>query len=57
VEFLFYKVNISLNDSRWPFSEDDFSEGASVTWDCLFDGSEAKVGLVRSTYGVLANYS
>lgn len=56
VEFTFFKVNVSLNDSRWPFGENDFSEGASVTWDCLFDGAEAKVGVVRSTYGVLAAY-
>jgi hypothetical protein len=56
VEFVFYKVNVALNDSRWPFSEDDFSEGASITWDCLFDGAQAKVGTVRSTYGVLAEY-
>ncbi len=56
VEFTFYKVNVSLNDSRWPFSEGEFSEGASVTWDCLFDGEQALVGTVRSTYGVLADY-
>ena len=56
VEFTFYRVNVSLNDSRWPFGEDDFSEGAPVTWDCLFDGEEAKVGDVRSTYGLLAEY-
>jgi len=56
VEFTMFKVNVSLNDSRWPFSEDEFSEGASVTWDCLFDGDEGQVGTVRSTYGVLAAY-
>jgi hypothetical protein len=56
VEFTFFRVNVSLNDSRWPFSENDFSEGASVTWDCLFDGVEAKVGEARSTYGILAQY-
>ena len=56
VEFTFFKVNVALNDSRWPFSENDFSEGASVTWDCLFDSEQAKVGTARSTYGVLAEY-
>lgn len=56
VEFTFFKVNLALNDSRWPFSENDFSEGASVTWDCLFDSEQAKVGTARSTYGVLAEY-
>ena len=56
VEFTFYKVCTNINDSRWPFSENDFSEGCPVTWDCLFDGDEAKVGTVRSTYSVLAEY-
>jgi hypothetical protein len=56
VEFTFFRVNVALGDSRWPFSENDFSEGASVTWDCLFDGEQAKVGTARSTYGVLAEY-
>jgi len=56
VEYEFFKVNVSLNDSRWPFSENDFSEGAAVTWDCLYDSAEAKVGTVRSTFGVLAQY-
>lgn len=56
VEFTFFKVNVSMNDSRWPFSENDFSEGASMAWDCLFDGGEGKVGEARSTYGVLAAY-
>lgn len=56
VEFTFFKVNVCINDSRWPFTEDDFSEGASVNWDCLYDGEEAKVGTVRSIYGILAEY-
>jgi hypothetical protein len=56
VEFEFFKVNVSLNDSSFPFSEDEFSEGSSLSWDCLFDGSEGKVGTLRSTYGVLADY-
>ena len=56
VEFTFFKVNVNLNDSRWPFSENDFSEGVSFSWDCLFDPVEAKVGDVRSTYGVLAAF-
>jgi hypothetical protein len=56
VEFTFFKVNVNLGDSRWPFSENDFSEGVSFTWDALFDGEEGKVGTVRSTYGVLAEY-
>jgi hypothetical protein len=57
VEFTFFKVNVNLGDTRWPFSENDFSEGCSVAWDCLFDGEEAKVGTVRGTYGVLAEYA
>lgn len=56
IEYEFYRVNVSGGDSRWPFSEDGFSEGAPVSWDCLYDGAEAKVGCVRSTYGVLAAY-
>ena len=56
IEFEFFKVNVAINDSSFPFSEDEFSEGCSLTWDCLFDGTEAKVGTVRSTYGVLAEY-
>ncbi len=56
VEFTFYKVCTNINDSRWPFTDNDFSEGCAVVWDCLFDGAEAKVGTVRSTYSVLAEY-
>lgn len=56
VEFEFGKVNVASGDVRLPFTEDDFSEGASVSWDCLFDPAEGRVGLVRSTYGVLAQY-
>lgn len=56
VEFEFGKVNVALGDVRLPFTEDDFSEGASVSWDCMYDPSEGRVGSVRSTYGVLAQY-
>lgn len=57
VEFEFFKVNAAINDAAYPFSEDDFSEGIGLTWECMFDGSEGSVGTVRSTYGVLAQYS
>jgi len=56
VEFTFHKVNVGINDSRWPFSEGEYSEGASVGWDCMFDAEEMCVGTARSIYGVLANY-
>ena len=57
LEFEFFKVNVSMNDSGWSFAEEDFSDGASATWDCLYDASEGKVGTVRSTYGALADYT
>ena len=57
LEFEFYRVNINGADSAIPFSEDDFSEGASVSWDCLYDSANAAVGTVRSSYGVLAQSS
>lgn len=56
LEFTFHRVNVAIGDMRLPFGEDDFSEGASVSWDCLYDPAEACVGSVRSTYGALAEY-
>lgn len=56
LEFEFHRVNINGADSSLPFSEDDFSEGASISWDCLYDSANAGVGTVRSSYGVLAEY-
>ncbi len=47
---------MALGDLRLAFGEEDFSEGFSVTWDCMFDPGTGRVGTVRSTYGVLAQY-
>lgn len=57
VEFTFYRVNINLGDTGFPFSEREFSPGLSFHWDCLWDAEAARVGDVRSTHGVLANYA
>lgn len=56
LEFEFYRVNVSAADSTIPFSAEDYSEGASISWDCLYDPAQGKVGTVRSSFGVLANY-
>lgn len=56
IEFEFTRVNAALGDLRLAFSEEDFSEGFSVTWDCMFDPSTGRVGTVRSTYSVLGEY-
>ncbi len=57
LEFEFHRVNINGADTTILFSEDDFSEGASASWDCLYSSAEAGVGTVRSSYGVLAEFS
>lgn len=54
VEFELYRVSISAPDTRFGFSEQGFGEGLPLVWDCLLDPATAKVGEVRSTYGVLA---
>lgn len=56
VEFELYRVSISATDTRFGFSEQGFGEGLPLVWDCLLDPTTAKVGEVRSTYGVLAQW-
>lgn len=57
VEFEFYRVAITPGETRWPFAESDFGEGASLLWDCMHDGESGAVGIVRSSFGVLAQWS
>ncbi len=56
VEFDFYRVAITPGETRWPFADNDFGEGASLLWDCMYDGASSAVGTVRSSFGVLAQW-
>ena len=54
--FDFYRVSITPGETRWPFADNDFGEGASLLWDCMYDGASSAVGTVRSSFGVLAQW-
>jgi len=56
LEFLFHKVNVSVNDTSFGLPEVEFGEGSPVTWDCLYDGTYGQVGTVRTSFDVLENY-
>jgi hypothetical protein len=56
VELELYKVALTPADTRWPFAEAEFGEGASLLWDCMFDGGAGAVGTVRSSFSVLAQW-
>ncbi|MCC7477045.1 hypothetical protein IT575_01185 [bacterium] len=56
VQFEFHRVAISPGETRWPFADNDFGEGASLLWDCMYDGASSAVGTVRSSFGVLAQW-
>jgi hypothetical protein len=56
VEWELHRVSVGSANSEFAFTPDDFSPGSPVVWDCLYDGAYARVGVVRSTFGVLAEY-
>jgi hypothetical protein len=56
VEWDLHRVAIGAGDSSYACTPDDFSPGSAVVWDCLYDAQYARVGTVRSTFGVLATY-
>lgn len=55
-EWELYRVSVGASDSGYSFTPEDFSPGAAVVWDCMYSGEHARVGVVRSTFGVLATY-
>jgi len=57
VEFEFYRVSLHSPESRWPFTEESFSEGSPQSWDCLYSSEQGGVGTVRSSFGVLAAWT
>jgi hypothetical protein len=56
VEFELYRVAITPGDTQWPFADGDFGEGASLLWECMYDGAAGAVGTVRSSFSVLAQW-
>jgi hypothetical protein len=56
LEFIFNRVSISSAESRLPFTEDDYCEGAIVTWECLFDPESGAAGTARTAFNILENW-
>ena len=56
LEFEFFRVQVASGDSRLALTEDDFSEGAALVWECLYDSVQGKVGTVRSSFDVLVEW-